>query len=86
MISNDDAKSQIVDHLAGGVLWFLDDGSEDEATREELLLDCQDLMWVVWESMKPEVVEVHGDNSFTVKVTTDIAGVIPFIESKLSKD
>ena len=85
MISNDDAKSKIVDHLAGGVFWFLNDESEDESAQEELLTDCQDLTWVAWESLNPEVIEIHGDNSFTVKITTDIAGVIPFMEGKLDR-
>lgn len=86
MISNEQAKEKIVDHLAGGVFWFLDDNSEDEATREELLLDCQDLTWVVWESLSPDVIEIDGENTFVVKITTDVPGVVAFMESKLAKE
>jgi len=86
--SDNEAKEKIVDHLAGGMFWFLyqEDDAVDEDQKEDLLLDCQDLTWVLWDSFKPELISVEGENTFIVKITTDIAGVIPFIEGKLSKD
>ena len=85
--SDNEAKEKIVDHLAGGMFWFLqEDDAVDEDQKEDLLLDCQDLTWVLWDSFKPELISVEGENTFIVKITADIAGVIPFIEGKLSKD
>lgn len=84
-IGNDEAKEKIVDHLAGGVFWFVNDEEENEETQEELLMDCQDLTWVVWESLQPEVLEVRDDNTFVVKITTDIPNVIKHIQEKLQK-
>lgn len=84
-IGNDEAKEKIVDHLAGGVFWFVNDEEENEETQEELLMDCQDLTWVVWESLQPEVLEVRDDNTFVVKITTDIPNVIKYIQEKLQK-
>ena len=70
------------------MFWFLyqEDDAIDEDHKEDLLLDCQDLTWVLWDSFKPELISVEGENTFIVKITADIAGVIPFIEGKLSKD
>lgn len=85
--SDNEAKEKIVDHLAGGMFWFLqEDDAVDEDQKEDLLLDCQDLTWVLWDSFKPELISIEGENTFIVKITADIAGVIPFIEGKLSKD
>jgi hypothetical protein len=85
--SDNEAKEKIVDHLAGGMFWFLqEDDAVDEDQKEDLLLDCQDLTWVLWDSFKPELISTEGENTFIVKITADIAGVIPFIEGKLSKD
>lgn len=84
-IGNDEAKEKIVDHLAGGVFWFVNDEEENEETQEELLMDCQDLTWVVWESLQPEVLEVRDDNTFVVKITTDIPNVIKHIQERLQK-
>lgn len=80
-----DVRGKIVDHLAGGFFWFMNDETEDESTQEDLLMDCQDLTWVVWDSLKPEVVEVKDDNTFIVKITTDIPNVIKYIQEKLEK-
>jgi len=84
-LSKDEAKEKIVDHLAGGVFWFLNDEDEDEETQEELLSDCQDLTWVIWESTEPEVLEVIDENTFVVKITTDIPNVINRMEERLQK-
>lgn len=84
-IGNDEAREKIVDHLAGGVFWFVNDEDESEETQEELLMDCQDLTWVVWDSLQPEVLEVRDDNTFVVKITTDIPNVIKYIQERLQK-
>lgn len=84
-IGNDEAKEKIVDHLAGGVFWFVNDEEESEETQEELMMDCQDLTWVVWDSLQPEVLEVRDDNTFVVKITTDIPNVIKYIQDRLQK-
>lgn len=84
-IGNDEAREKIVDHLAGGVFWFVNDEEESEETQEELMMDCQDLTWVVWDSLQPEVLEVRDDNTFVVKITTDIPNVIKYIQERLQK-
>lgn len=84
-IGNDEAKEKIVDHLAGGVFWFVNDEEESEETQEELMMDCQDLTWVVWDSLQPEVLEVRDENTFVVKITTDIPNVIKYIQDRLQK-
>jgi hypothetical protein len=84
-MDNEEARGKIVDHLAGGVFWFLNDEEEEEATQEDLLMDCQDLTWVVWDSLKPEVLEIQDENTFVVKITTDIPNVVKHMQSKLEK-
>ena len=84
-LSPEEAKEKIVDHLAGGMFWFVNEDDDSEEEKEELLFDCQDLMWVLWESFKPEIISVEDENTYVIKVTTDISGVIPFIQGKLSR-
>jgi len=84
-MDSEEVRGKIVDHLAGGVFWFLNDEEEEEATQEDLLMDCQDLTWVVWDSLKPEVLEIQDENTFVVKITTDIPNVVKHMQSKLEK-
>ena len=82
MISNNDARLKILNHLVEYFMLFVGD-ELDESEVDELVEEHTYLAQVLLESMGMEVASIEDGK---ITVTLDLQGVGPFIDAKLESD
>lgn len=66
--TNDEARLNLVEHIAGVLLYFYVDDNMNEEEIEEASNDCGDIASIVVQSMNLDIHDVESENSFKTSV------------------
>jgi hypothetical protein len=66
--TNDEARLNLVEHIAGVLLYFYIDDNMNEEEIEEASNDCGDIASIVVQSMNLDIHDVESENSFKTSV------------------
>lgn len=66
--TNDEARLNLVEHIAGVLLYFYIDDNMNEDEIEEASNDCGDIASIVIQSMNLDIHDVESENSFKTSV------------------
>lgn len=66
--TNDEARLNLVEHIAGVLLYFYIDDNMNEEEIEEASNDCGDIASIVVQSMNLDIYDVESENSFKTSV------------------
>lgn len=66
--TNDEARLNLVEHIAGVLLYFYTDDNMNEEEIEEASNDCGDIASIVVQSMNLDIHDVESENSFKTSV------------------
>jgi len=66
--TNDEARLNLVEHIAGVLLYFYVDDNMNEEEIEEASNNCGDIASIVVQSMNLDIHDVESENSFKTSV------------------